>query len=59
MVSPQAAGERFIAAGEFLWFADMARALRSELGAQASKVPTRAMPDLVVRILPLFVKPLR
>ncbi len=32
MVSPAAAGQRFLATGEFIWMRDMARALRSSLG---------------------------
>ena len=59
VVAPQAAGERFIAAGDWMWMADVAHVLRSELGARAGKVPTRAMPDLVLRIAALFQRPLR
>jgi nucleoside-diphosphate-sugar epimerase len=55
----RAAGQRFIAAGDFLWFADMARMLKSEFGDRAAKVPTRIMPDPVMRLLSLFHKPLR
>lgn len=54
MLSPQAAGERFIAVSEFMWMADMATALRSKLGDAARKVPTRALPDFVMRFLALF-----
>ncbi len=54
MVSPQAAGERFIAAGEFMWMADISKTLRATLGEAASKVPTRALPDFVLRLLSLF-----
>lgn len=51
MTSPQAAGERFIACGEFMWMADIARALRAELPpAQARKVPTRVLPNALVRL---------
>jgi nucleoside-diphosphate-sugar epimerase len=49
MESPQAAGERFIAMGDALWYGEMAAALRTRLGARATKVPTAAMPDLVAR----------
>jgi dihydroflavonol-4-reductase len=39
---------------------DVARTLRSQLGARAGKVPTLGMPDLVVRILArLFIPQLR
>jgi hypothetical protein len=59
MLTPHAAGQRFIAAGDFLWIADMARMLKSEFGERAAKVPTRIMPDPVVRLLSLFLKPLK
>ena len=54
MLAPEAAGQRFVAAGDFLWMADMARLLREILGPRAGKVPTRGMPDFVVRLAALF-----
>ncbi|MEU6343953.1 NAD-dependent epimerase/dehydratase family protein [Streptomyces sp. NPDC046977] len=51
MTAPEAAGERFVATGEFLWMAQMAQVLRDELGDAARKVPTRALPDLAVRLM--------
>jgi dihydroflavonol-4-reductase len=59
MTAPQAAGQRFIAAGEFMWMEDIAKTLRSGLGERAVKVPTRRLPNFVVRILSLFVPVLR
>jgi nucleoside-diphosphate-sugar epimerase len=59
MISPEAAGQRFIAAGDFLWMRDIASTLRSRLGEQAGKVPTRGLPDLVFRFLALFIPQLR
>jgi dihydroflavonol-4-reductase len=59
MISPEAAGQRFIAAGDFMWMKEIARTLRSSLGKQASKVPTRGLPDFVVRFLSLFIPQLR
>ena len=59
LLAPDAAGQRFIAAGDFLWFADMARILRDALGEAATKVPTRVMPDWMVRLLSLFLRPLK
>lgn len=52
MTSPKAAGERFIAAGDFLWMEDMAAALRAKLGLRAAKVPTRRLPTLIAK--PMF-----
>jgi nucleoside-diphosphate-sugar epimerase len=54
MLSPAAGGERFIAAAEFLWMAEVAAVLRRELGDDARKVPTRKVPDLLVRAMGLF-----
>jgi dihydroflavonol-4-reductase len=49
-----AAGGRFVAAGEFMWFADIARTLREEVPDIAGKVPTRQVPDWVLRIYSLI-----
>lgn len=59
MTAPQAAGQRFIAAGDFMWMQDIAATLRSKLGSRAGKVPTRRLPDIVVRFLSLFIPVLR
>lgn len=59
MTSPEAAGQRFIAAGDFMWMRDIAQTLRSRLGERASKVPTRGLPDFIVRGLSLFIPSLR
>lgn len=54
MLSPEAGGQRFIAVTEFLWMAEVAAVLRRELGDDAAKVPTRGVPDLLVRAIALF-----
>jgi dihydroflavonol-4-reductase len=54
MLAPEAGGERFIAIAEFLWMAEVAAILRSELGTDASKVPSRQVPNLMVRAMALF-----
>jgi nucleoside-diphosphate-sugar epimerase len=59
MTSPQAAGQRFVAVGDFMWMQDIARTLRARLGEHAAKVPTRRLPDFAVRLMALFVPPLR
>ena len=56
MTAPEAAGQRFIAAANFAWMADLATLLRARLGDEASKVPTRKVPDFVLRIVGLFDK---
>jgi len=42
MTAPEAAGERLIAAGDWMWMKDIAETLRSSLGPQAAKVSTRS-----------------
>jgi nucleoside-diphosphate-sugar epimerase len=58
MTAPEAAGQRFIASGDFAWIADVAAVLRTRLGDGARKVPTRKVPDLVIRLAALFDKSL-
>lgn len=54
MTTPQAAGERFLATGDFLWMRDIARTLRERLGSDASRVRTRQLPDFAVRLAARF-----
>ncbi len=54
MVAPEAGGQRFIAAVEFLWMAEVAAVLRRELGEDAAKVPSRGVPNFVVKAMALF-----
>lgn len=53
------ANERFIASGDFFKLIDVARVLKAELGDKARKVPTRRLPDWLVRLLALFNPTLR
>jgi nucleoside-diphosphate-sugar epimerase len=54
MTHPAAGGERFLAvAGDFLWMAEMARALKSRMGNVARRVPTRRLPNFLVRLAAL------
>jgi len=51
MTDPAANGERFIAtSGDSLWMIDVARILRDRLGEAAAKVPSRELPNAVVRL---------
>ena len=59
MTMPEARGERFIAANQFLWMEEIARILREGLGARAGKVPTRRLPDFVLRLMSVFDRALR
>jgi nucleoside-diphosphate-sugar epimerase len=51
--APQAAGQRLLAAGRFLWLSEVAAILRERLGADARKVPRRTVPNLAVRAMAL------
>jgi dihydroflavonol-4-reductase len=59
MTSPEAAGQRFLGTGEFTWMREMAADLKAGLGADGAKVPTRQLPDFLVKISALFDKSLR
>jgi nucleoside-diphosphate-sugar epimerase len=51
MTNPAAKGERFLAAaGDFMSMRDIAEVLKRRLGAAAKKVPTRQLPNWLVRI---------
>ena len=54
MTMPEAGGERFIAVGRFAWTSEVAEILREGLGAEAEKVPTRKVPNLMVRAMAIF-----
>ena len=55
MTDPAAKGERFLAvAGDFMTIKDMAAVLRARMGDAGRRVPTRVLPDWVVRLGSLF-----
>ena len=54
MTDPRAEGERFLAvAGDFMSMREMALTLKARLGAAARRVPTRELPDWLLRIAAL------
>ena len=54
MTDPAARGERFLAvAGEFLSILEMAKLMKSHLGDAGRKLPTRQLPDWMVRLAAL------
>lgn len=60
MTHPAAKGERFIAvSGAVMSMMDIARVLRARLGPAASKVPTRRLPNWLVRAASLVVADMR
>jgi nucleoside-diphosphate-sugar epimerase len=55
MTDSAASGQRFLAvAGEFMAMREMAVVLRERMGTAASRVPTRVLPDWLVRLFSLL-----
>jgi dihydroflavonol-4-reductase len=54
MTAPNMNGERFLASGKFLWMREIAEILKFRLGAQARRVPTRGLPDWLLRLSARF-----
>jgi dihydroflavonol-4-reductase len=52
--TPGLAGERFIASGRFMKLREIAAVLRAQLGNDARRVPTRSLPDWLVRVTARF-----
>jgi dihydroflavonol-4-reductase len=59
LTAPDMAAERFIAAGPWLTMKDIAAILKVGLGHEARKVPTRGLPNFVVKLSALFDPVLR
>ena len=54
MTNPAAKGERFLAvAGDFMSVLEIAKVLKTRMGAAAKRVPTREVPNWVVRLVAL------
>jgi nucleoside-diphosphate-sugar epimerase len=54
MTHPAAKGERFLAvAGDFMSILDIAKVLKEHMGASARRVPTRELPNWLVRLASL------
>lgn len=55
MINPAAKGERFLAtAGDFMTVQEIAQLLRVRVSAAAARVPTRVLPDWLLRLAALF-----
>lgn len=54
LTAPGMDGERFFAAGRFMKLYDVGQVIRARLGDRAKKVPTRRLPDWLVKIFALF-----
>jgi nucleoside-diphosphate-sugar epimerase len=55
MTNPAAKGERFLAvAGDFMTMQEIALALKARMGDAARRVPTRVLPDWLLRVASVF-----
>lgn len=55
MTAPEARGERFIATqGGAVSMLEIAKVLKARLGEQAKRVPTRKLPNFIVKLIALF-----
>jgi nucleoside-diphosphate-sugar epimerase len=59
MTSPEAAGKRFCCATEHAWMSEIAAILEKHFAARGYRIPTRKLPDFVLRVFALFDKPTR
>lgn len=57
MTHPGAAGERFLVGDRFMWFSDVAKVLRENFPAYASKVPSRDLPNWAVKLIAMVNPP--
>ncbi|MEO0982891.1 MAG: aldehyde reductase [Pseudomonadota bacterium] len=59
METPEAAGERFIVADEFMWFSEVADLLRGKFPNFSKKIPKGKLPSVLVRVLSAVNPPLK
>ncbi|MFD3508818.1 SDR family oxidoreductase [Nocardia sp. NPDC058666] len=59
MEVPAAAGNRYICATDPLWMGDLARLLARDYATQGFRVPTRVLPNAMIRLAALFDKGIR
>jgi len=52
MISPEAGGERYIAASKFMWMSEISAVLKKQFPTH--KIPKRVLPNWVVKILSYF-----
>ncbi len=54
MEIPAAAGERFIASEDFVWFSEAAAMVREAFPAYDGKIPKRNVPDWLLKVMAVF-----
>jgi dihydroflavonol-4-reductase len=53
MTNPNAAGKRYICAVDSIWFKEMCEILHHRFADQGYKIPTRELPDILIRLFAL------
>ena len=59
MTVPEAAGERFLAAGRFMWMSEVADVLRENVPDYGKKLPKGELPDWLLKAMTLINPPLK
>ncbi|MFE5474379.1 NAD-dependent epimerase/dehydratase family protein [Nocardia sp. NPDC056541] len=59
MEVPEAAGNRYICAADPLWMGELAGLLARDYAAEGFRVPTRVLPNWVIRVVAVFDKGVR
>jgi dihydroflavonol-4-reductase len=59
MAAPGAAGQRLFCVAEPVWVSDVARILKKNFSARGYNVPTRVLPNFLIRLASLIDKPVR
>ncbi len=59
MTTPEAAGQRFCCTAQACWTRDIALILERHFAARGYRIPTREIPDFVVRLVAVFDKTVR
>ena len=59
MTTPEAAGERFCCALDHAWMCEFADILNNHFASRGYKIPTRRLPDFLIRLMALFDKTVR
>jgi dihydroflavonol-4-reductase len=59
MTVPEAAGERFLASGRFMWMSEVADVLRERFPDYRKKLPRGELPDWLLKMMTLINPPLK
>jgi nucleoside-diphosphate-sugar epimerase len=59
MTNPNAAGKRYLCSADALWFQEVCKLLHERYANQGYKIPTKQLPDILVRFFAIFNKQTR